>query len=30
LFFAAYHALGSHLRLQNVLIVAGSFVFYGW
>lgn len=30
LFFVIYHACGEHLRLQNLLIVAGSFFFYGW
>lgn len=30
LFFPAYWALKSNLRLQNLLTLAGSYVFYGW
>jgi alginate O-acetyltransferase complex protein AlgI len=30
LFFVLYHALRHHLRTQNLLIVIGSFIFYGW
>ena len=28
--FAAYWALGRHQRLQNLFVVAASYVFYGW
>ena len=30
IFFVLYHALRHHLRAQNLLIVIGSFIFYGW
>lgn len=30
LVFAAYWALARHLRLQNLLVVVASYVFYGW
>ena len=30
LVFAGYWLLGSHLRLQNLFVVAASYVFYGW
>jgi len=30
LFFLAYHALHRSVRAQNVLIVVGSAIFYGW
>ena len=30
LVFAVYWALARHLRLQNLLVVAASYVFYGW
>ena len=28
--FAGYWALGRHRRLQNLLLLGGSYVFYGW
>ena len=28
--FAAYWALSRHLRLQNLLVLAMSYLFYGW
>ena len=28
--FAAYWALGRHLRAQNLLVAAASYLFYGW
>ena len=28
--FAAYWALSRHLRLQNLLVLATSYLFYGW
>ena len=30
LVWAAYWALSGRLRLQNLLVVAASYVFYGW
>lgn len=30
LVFATYWSLHSHLRLQNLLVVVASYVFYGW
>ena len=30
LVFAGYWLLGSRLRLQNLFVVAASYVFYGW
>lgn len=30
LVFAAYWMLARHLRLQNLLVVVASYVFYGW
>jgi D-alanyl-lipoteichoic acid acyltransferase DltB (MBOAT superfamily) len=29
-FFLYWFAAGKHIRLQNIIIVAASFVFYGW
>lgn len=30
LFFPMYYLLARHLRCQNLLILTGSFLFYGW
>ena len=30
LFFVLYHAAWRSLLLQNVLLLVGSYVFYGW
>ena len=30
MFFACWYACGSSWRMQNVVLLAGSLVFYGW